>query len=267
MGNPTPDDRTRDALFDGRLVLSQPRDGYRFSVEAPLLVWFAVSRQDRPVRNCVDLGAGCGVIGLGLLAAGGAQTVLAVEVQPPLATLARDNATANGFEPSRYRVVSASCSELGETPPPASADLVVSNPPYWPAGSGRPPGDEQRRIACHETELDIASWVSVAARLLEPRRGRVCFVFPARRLDSLLAAIQAAGLAATRLRLVHPRPRQDAELTLLEARPGGDGKLRVEPPLVLRNDRGEDTAEADAILSGEFSEDLRSLPDRRRARA
>jgi len=261
MATPT-DELTRDAIFEGRLLLDQPRRGYRFAVDAALLVWFA--RGEKPARTCVDLGAGCGVVGLGLLAAGAARELVAIEVQPRLADVCASNAALNGLD-DRTTVIAADMLEPHDRLPPAAYDLVVANPPFWPVDKGRLPELEERRIACHEVALTLAGWTGRAAELLHPRRGRLCAVFSARRADELLAALDRAGLSATRMTTVYPRADEPAELVLVEARPGGPGRLEVGPPLVLRGADGGDTAAGGAILRGEFSETLRARGDRRTA--
>ncbi|MDD5307939.1 MAG: methyltransferase [Deltaproteobacteria bacterium] len=252
---------TKDALYEGRLTLHQPRRGYRFSVDAPLLTWFAYG--PKPAASAVDLGAGCGVIGLGLLASGGARTVTAIEVQPELAALCARNAAANGLEGS-CRVVEANLFEDHPDLRPGSYDLIVSNPPFSKAGTGRLPENPQRKLACCEVTGDLEGWIGAAARLASRSRGRLAVVFPARRLDDLMSSFGAAGLAATRLRMVHPKPGAGADLVLAEARIGSPGRLSVEPPLVLRDEGDKDTEETAAILSGRFSLPLRALPDKRR---
>ena len=77
---------TRDTVYGGRLVLFQPKNGYRFSIDSLLLTRFACD--GTRVSLSADLGAGCGVVGLGLLAAGQTCRVVAMEVQHSLAVLA-----------------------------------------------------------------------------------------------------------------------------------------------------------------------------------
>jgi tRNA1Val (adenine37-N6)-methyltransferase len=249
-----------DAIFEGRVLLHQHRRGYRFAADAPLLTWFACGR--RRARAAVDIGAGCGVVGLGLLAAGAADRVVAIEIQPRLAELCLKNARANGLEDA-FEVVVADALEADDRLPDAGFDLVVANPPFWPADKGRLPQNKERRIACHEVALTLDGWVTRARQLLAPRRGRLCVVFPARRADELIAALETAGLSATRLLPVHPRAADPAELILVEARAGRPGRLVLQPQLVLKNESGEDTADAARILNGRFSRQLRARRDRR----
>ncbi len=251
---------TRDAVYRGRLLLDQPRKGYRFSVDSLLLTAFACSK--RRATLAADLGAGCGVAGLGLLAAGQAQRVVAVEVQSGLAELALGNASLNGFE-SCYQVVRADVRVECEELPAAEFDLVVTNPPFWPVRAGRLPQDEERRLACHEVLCGIDEWMKSASRLVHPSRGRLLVVFPARRFDELIVAMGRAQLFGSTLRFVHPLADKPAELVLVEARGGTAGRLVTEPPLVLKNPDGTDTPEAASIVNGAFSPELSALPDRR----
>ena len=252
---------TADALFNGRLLLRQPEEGYRFSADAPLLVWFACGVSGGRVGCAVDLGAGCGVVALGLLAAGKAERAVAVEIQPALQALCAANAQRNGFE-QRLEAIRG---DMRSAPllEGRRFDLVAVNPPFWPADEGHLPDAEERRVACHEVSIDLDGWVATAARLVERRRGRVCAVFPARRAVELLAGLSRHGLGATRLLAVHPRPDADAELVLVEARWGEKRPLALAAPIFLRDAANADTAAARAIYSGEFSETLRARPDRR----
>jgi tRNA1Val (adenine37-N6)-methyltransferase len=254
---------TADALFDGRLLLRQPRTGYRFSADAPLLVWFACRKAAHRARWAADLGAGCGVVGLGLLMADAAEQVVAVEIQERLATLCAENAAANGMA-DRLRVANADMRSLAPDLAGRRFDLVVTNPPFWPTDSGHLPDDDERRIACHEVNIDLGAWIGVAAELLERRRGRLCAVFPARRTAELLAGLAGGGLGATAILAVHPAPETDAELVLVEARHGAARPMAVEPPLFLRDRCNRDSDAARVVFSGAFSAPLAKRRDRRR---
>jgi tRNA1Val (adenine37-N6)-methyltransferase len=252
---------TEDALFDGRLLLRQSRDGYRFSADAPLLIWFSCTRTVSRSRCAVDLGAGCGVVALGLLAAERAERVVAVEAQDRLSALCESNAELNGFR-SRLEIVSGDM--RGDSRLEGRLfDLIAINPPYWRANQGCLPEDPERRVACHEILVDLDGWVAVAARLLEPRRERLCAVFPARRVIDLLSSLSRNDLGATTVLAVHPRPDENAALVLVEARRGNGRPVALAPPLFLRDKDNAETKEARSIFSGEFSERLKALTDTR----
>jgi tRNA1Val (adenine37-N6)-methyltransferase len=254
------EDCSRDSLYDGRLILMQPRNGYRFSIDSALLIWF--SSTGRFARRSADLGAGCGVVGLGVLATGMTGKVVAIEVQSRLMALASRNAQLNDFSDS-YEVIGMDIRRAYKDLKQGAFELVVSNPPFWPAYENRLPADEERQVACHEILGGIVDWVVAAARIVDPRRGRFCIVFPARRLDSLVIALEHSNLSCTRLRLVQPLANKAAELALVEARHGAPGRVVIEPPLVLKQNDGVDTPEVVAIMRGDFSLKLRERRDMR----
>ncbi len=256
----TEEEVTRDALYQGRLAIMQPRKGYRFSIDAYLLTWFAC--QGRFAALSADFGAGCGVVGLGLLAAGLTERVIAVEVQPELSTLAEKNAELNDFQ-SMYQVMSSDVREIRSELEQGTFDLIVTNPPFWPVSHGRLPSDGERQVACHEIMGGIDEWIKSAAYLLNQRRGRLCIVFPARRLDDLLVGLHRARLSSTRLCFVHAMASKQAELVLVEARFGDTGRLVVVPAITLKDEGGADTEEAAAIVGGSFSQTLMARSDRR----
>jgi tRNA1(Val) A37 N6-methylase TrmN6 len=188
--------------------------------------------------------------------------VIGIEIQPELAKIATGNSILNNLS-SRFDVVEADIRNHVNSLVPGSVDLIVANPPFWPATRDRLPKSEQRKIARHELMGTIGEWCQVAAQLLEPRRGRFCVVFPARRLDALVMSLADNGLSARRICLVHPNSAKPAELALVSARPGIVGQLQITPPLFLKASDGNDDEIAARIFSGEFSETISSHPDSR----
>src|SRR5260221_10471067 len=135
-------DETRDTILGGRLILIQPKRGYRFSVEAILLGRFArAGTRDR----VFELGAGCGVVSILIAALARPREVVAVELQPHLAGLIARNAVLNDLES-----VSAVCADIRSRKiqhvEPASFDLIVANPPYRAIATGRENPEHGRRL-------------------------------------------------------------------------------------------------------------------------
>jgi tRNA1Val (adenine37-N6)-methyltransferase len=225
-------ERTRDALFGGRVTLHQPVRGYRANVDALLLASFAAgpAGAPRPAKLAVDLGAGAGAVALALLHLGAASRALLVEIDRATAALAETNLEANGWA-DRGEVL---CADVEALPSKLEADLVVCNPPYVPEGHGRPARDASRARA---RSGDLAVFVR-AARRAAGRRARACFVYPAHGLAQLLALFRVSGLEPKRARCVHASGEAAARIVLVEARPAKPGGLVFEPPLFERDGRG-----------------------------
>jgi tRNA1Val (adenine37-N6)-methyltransferase len=233
---------TRDALFGGSVVLYQPARGagYRTNVDALLLAAFAIGRGAAPIA--FDLGAGVGAVGLTLLRLGGARRVVLVEIDGVPAAMARRNLDANGWtsqgEVVRGDVRDVALARRGE------ASLVVCNPPYVAPGAGRPAKGASRALA---RSGKLGTFVD-AARTLAGRRARVCFVYPAREAQTLLATLSRAGLEPKRMRAVHASTDTPARIVLVEAQPAKPGGLVIVPPLFERSAHGY-TDEISALLA------------------
>ncbi len=235
---------TLDAILGGRLKLIQPRQGYRFSVEAVLLARFARCRRGQRV---LDLGAGCGVVSLLVATLYEPASVLALELQPQLAALIRRNAELNGLS-----VVSALNADLrapGLAELPAGGfDLVVTNPPYRALETGRWSPDPQRRMARDESGASLAEFIAAAARSLR-HGGNLAIVFTAARAAELITALRARRLEPKRIRMVHPRLELPASMILVEARKSAGVEVAIEPPLVLYSNKGVWSDEARVLLT------------------
>jgi tRNA1Val (adenine37-N6)-methyltransferase len=218
---------THDSLWRGRLKLTQPAKGhgYRFNLDPVLLAGFAPA-----AGHVLDLGAGCGVLGLLLLKMNKAERVTAVEVQPELAALAQQNAVDNGFGESQFRVLGG---DLRSVPLPRDVDLCAFNPPYFKAKSGRSAPNPSRDVARFERCGTLADFVDRAAFALGPS-GALAAIVPFARGQELRALADQAGLGDQRVQHITPRPGDldSAQHVLLCARHGAARELH-EPPLIV----------------------------------
>ncbi len=224
----------------------QPKEGYRFSVDPLLLLDFIGASR---VARAADLGSGCGVIALGLAQRFADARIIAVELQPRLAQLARLNADENGLG-ERVIVLEIDLADARlarSLLTGASFDLVVSNPPFRPLGEGSANPDDEEAVARHELRLTLADLAREMRRMLQPG-GRAAVVYPAERLATLLATLAREGLRPLRLRCVHARVGEPATRVLVEARKGARGNLVIEAPLILHDEAGCYTPDARRAL-------------------
>ena len=114
-------------------------DFYRFNQDSLILVEWII-KQNVAVKSILDLGAGCGVIGLELAKKLQAERVVLVELQNDFEEFLKKNTSdVRGSE-----IVMSSFSEWQSE---EKFDLIVSNPPYYLPHAGRPSQDLRRGIA------------------------------------------------------------------------------------------------------------------------
>jgi tRNA1Val (adenine37-N6)-methyltransferase len=224
---------TDDRLFNGQVICRQHRDGCRFSIDAVLLAHFCrPAAQDR----VLDLGCGCGVIGLILCHRSPRLSLTGLELQAALAELARSNAAANQWQ-DRFAVLHGDLRQIKALVQPESFDCVLSNPPYYRPGSGRVSQAGECALARHELTADPASVLAAAAFAVR-NRGAVCCIYPAERLAAILAVMQQQRLTPKRLQPVYSCPEADrARLALIEAVKNGGQGLELLPPLFIHQSK------------------------------
>lgn len=191
------------------------------------------------VTRAADLGCGSGVIGIILAFRSRRIGIDMVELSSRAAALAERNIAANGLS-DRLRVMNRDLRGLRQSEV-GRYQLVISNPPYYPLGSGTPPA-ESRAMARQELECSLAELADVSSKLLGDG-GRLALVYPAERLAQAFCTLSSAGLEPKRLRLVQARVDKAPSVALMECRRGGRPGLSVEPALIIKDPGGADTDE------------------------
>src|SRR5581483_1505034 len=120
---------TEDAFLGGRLRLRQPRSGHRSGHDAILL---AAATTARAGDRVVEFGAGVGAAGLALAKRVDGIDLVLVEIDPQLARLACDNASANAIVADVVVLDVTSTAEVFAAAglKADSADAVLMNPPF-----------------------------------------------------------------------------------------------------------------------------------------
>ncbi len=233
---------TRDLWLGGRLVLEQPRRGYRAGMDAALL---AAACHAAPGERVVELGCGAGAVLLAAAARRPDVAFLGVERDASVAALARRNIAANDLE-DRVSVV-----ELDVASPLAAApfDHGLANPPFFDDPT-RLRGPAPERRGAWIAEGGLTTWITALCAAVRDG-GTLTIIHRADRLGDLLDGLsQRTG--AIQIRPIQPFADGAAKRVVLRAITSARGPLRLLPPLVMHpRDSGKYTNEADAILRGE----------------
>ena len=238
---------TLDVLRKWDLRVIQGAKGYRFSIDSLILASLA----HPPHRGRIlDLGAGCGILGLILARRHHSIMVTGVEIQPQLAERARKNVTLNKLE-DRVEILVGSYSHIEELVPEASYHYVITNPPYRKVGTGRLNPQEEKAIARHEMHGGLDALLKAVHYALVPK-GKLAIIFSATRTVDLLHLCRLHGVEPKRVRLIHPYLGEEAQGIFLEGVKGGkEGEVRVEPPLFIYSSPGTYTSEVAEMLGEE----------------
>ena len=222
---------TKDDLKSFDLQLFQPRHGYRYSLDPLLLARFC--QVLKAEGSIIDLGAGCGIISLVLARINPDASVVAVENNLEMAQIIEQNIQCNGLA-DRVSRHTEDVIHLRSSYPHSSFDLVVSNPPFRTAGSGKISPKAGRDSARHETTAGLAGFLAAAKYLVKPS-GRICFIHLPSRLPEFMSLAVGMKLSLLRLRMIHRNTESPATMFMVELAKGRRSEPVVEPPLFVQD--------------------------------
>jgi len=188
-------------FLNGKLRLYQHKEGYRFSVDAPILADFITCRR---TDQLLEIGSGNGIIPLILFKKQSFQVIKAVEIQADLVELAQKNVALNGAE-QKIQVIHADIRTLGNPLWETNMDVVFSNPPYRRVGNGLLNPNQEKAIARHELQLNLEELMRGAARFCRTT-GAFFMIHLAEREDDVCRQAQKAGFYLKKLRQVFSFP-------------------------------------------------------------
>lgn len=184
----------------------------------------ALSHFVRLPRNArvLDLGSGCGTLGLLLCASNPNCRISGVELEEAAHQRAGDNITRNGLE-GRMESICADLRQIPERMAPGSFDVCVSNPPYFSGGpaSNTLPNARKENFCALSDLMKSAGWALKYG-------GDFFLVHRPERLGEIIAKASENGMEAKRLQLLRHREGGPITLILLQLRKGGKPGLQLE---------------------------------------
>ena len=170
----------------------------------------------------LDLGSGCGTLGLLLCAKDSGCCVTGYEINPTSHHAALENIARNDLA-ARLSSICGDLRILSREAPAGCFDACVSNPPYFSGG----PASKQHPDARREDQCTLGELFACAARCIR-YGGDFYLVHRPERLAELCAQGSANGLEPKRLCLVRHRTDGPVTLVLMQCRKGGKPGLILE---------------------------------------
>ena len=217
-----PNEKLEDLQYNG-LQIIQCDNEYRFTTDAVLLANFC---NEMKSKLCVEFCAGSGVISILVAAKKRPAKVVAIELQPNLADMARRSVEYNNLTD----VIEVVCDDVLNAASIIDhpADVVVCNPPYRKIGSGETQLAQNLALCRHEIAITLEQVIASAAKTLN-NRGTFYLVHQAERIAEIVSLCASYKLAVKEIVPVCPRQGKEPNLVLVRAvKCGGqDCKLRL----------------------------------------
>ncbi|MBD3823061.1 MAG: methyltransferase [Epsilonproteobacteria bacterium] len=204
------------------MILYQPERGYCYNSDSIFLFDFIDSFS--PKGSMLDVGAGCGVVGLLVAKHNPKVSLEAVEKQEIFTHYARNNARVNEIS---YKLHHSDFLELDES---VKYDYIVSNPPFYHDGVSKSE-DEMLYAARYNLNLPIEQFFKKVNRLLKPQ-GHFIFCYDASQFGLLCKELYNVKIPPVDVRFVHPKIDKKASLVMIHARNGSKSMMHIMPPLI-----------------------------------
>lgn len=232
---------SQDGFLSQQVWLFQPHKGYRIAIDP---IFLAASLPLLPNTSVLDCGCGVGAITCFLLFREPSLQVVGVEKNKEILELAIQNHDRNGFRGTFHPIHT----DIETFHSEQQFDHVVSNPPFYPNRTYQC-GPSSLKSEAHQEAVPLAVWIAQMLRHLK-KGGLLTVILPPERLADFFQA-DIAQLGHVRLFPLWSSPQKPARRVIVQGQKGNKGPLKFLPGLVLHDQNGAYTQEADAILRGE----------------
>ena len=204
------------------MLLYQPAVGYCYNSDSIFLYDFISSF--KPRGKVLDVGAGCGVVGLLVARDNPKVTLEAVEKQDIFMQLSTINARVNKIE---YNLHKSDFLDLDET---IKYDYIISNPPFYPEGTTKSE-NEILLNARYNINLPLKAFFKKVSRLLKPQ-SHFIFCYDASQFGVICAELERVKLKVVDVQFVHSKVDRVASLVMIHVRNGSNSLMKVWQPFI-----------------------------------
>jgi len=204
------------------MLLYQPESGYCYNSDSIFLYDFI--NFFKPKGDVLDVGAGCGIVGL-LVARDNEKVRLeAVEKQAAFREYTKVNARVNNIP---LRLHEGDFLELESA---KKYDYIISNPPFYPAGVQKSE-DEMLFHARYNINLPLEAFFKKVSQLLKPQ-SHFIFCYDATQFGLICEELAKVKMRVVDVQFVHPKSERTASLVMVHARNGSKSMMKVWPPFI-----------------------------------
>ncbi len=218
-------------------------EAHIFTSDAIVLASFCAPRHK---DKCCDLGTGNGIIPLLWLRDFKPKEITGVELSDSAVNLLNKTLNENNIK-DKINVIHHDLRTLKGVLPNEYYDIVSINPPYKKLGTGIVNTETDYQNARHEFTCTLDDCAKAASLLLK-FGGRFCICQRPERLPDIFSSMRKFKIEPKSMREVIQRPGKEPSLVLVEGKKGSAPGFRISAPLILEDENGNYTPEADELF-------------------
>lgn len=231
-------ERIDDLERNGYKIIQNP-EVFCFGIDAILLAHFA--KVTKASQKILDIGTGTGIIPILMHASYQRGSYTGIDIQADMVEMATRSSKLNHIEES-VQFLNIDIKAFKEHFSCEQFDIITTNPPYMKEEAGLKNEHPSIRMARHEVSCTLEDIIAASSYMLK-NRGKLYMIHRPHRLIDIISYMRSYKLEPKRMRFIHPKPGKPPTMVLIEAIRNGGPELRVEPPLMVYDDRGAYTDE------------------------
>ncbi|KUJ95987.1 MAG: tRNA1Val (adenine37-N6)-methyltransferase [Desulfonauticus sp.] len=210
--------------------LSQPKKGFRFALDSLLLASFAQPKNNWKI---LDLGCGCGVIGLALILKNIQLSlkVWGMDIDLHMLVHLRQNLQKTKIK-NYFPFIGDIKNCINIFKKGEFFDQILLNPPYRLLNTGKLSPYENKNQAKFEQKTTLNDFIQGAKFLLKNKK-ELLLCYLSEQLDYLMEVLVVNRFRVKELLFIYPRLNHYPKIVLVKAIKNGNPGLKVLPPLIL----------------------------------
>jgi tRNA1(Val) A37 N6-methylase TrmN6 len=206
------------------MTLYQYKDGFRYTSDTMFLYDFALKMGIK--KTVLDIGAGCGILGLLLAKKTGASVTL-LEKNPKMAELCIKNSEVNSVQ------CSVVCEDFLTFNIQNRYDYIVSNPPYY-KNSVQKSQNQDLQLARYEDSLSLDTFLIKSYAMLKSK-GSFIFCYDSSRLIdiSFIVASLKPKAAIVNVQFLHSKFSKPSKLAFFHIKKESNAYTQILEPFIV----------------------------------
>ena len=206
------------------MQLRQSQNGYRYTTDSILLYRFAAQKRLR--GRLLDVGCGCGIVGL-LLARDFGVELTGVDIQQEMIDFCMQNSALNGI---RAEFITQ---DFRDYKSDYKFDTIICNPPFYNART-TPSENRSLQYARYASALPIDDLLKNAGRLISSN-GDLFFCYDANAFYTVVQILSAQKYSLKAVCFVHTMITLNARLVLIWAKKSRVKAVTILPPIITQS--------------------------------
>lgn len=206
------------------LLFYQLKQGYRYNSDSLLLFDF-VSKQNLQNKSLLEVGCGCGIIGILLKNAYPKLKLSLLDIQEQNCMLSQKNLEQNKIE---AQVI---CEDFRNFKSKEKFDFVLCNPPFYRQGAMQTQ-NSHKAISKFAQFLPLEELISKANSLLKANAS-LYLCYEAGALQELCVILQKYKLKLTQMLSIYKDKESRARLIIIEAKKSSKSECKILKPIFM----------------------------------